>query len=163
MIHLQAQDTELALFERAQAARDAAAALAPVILASRRAAEAAGKPIPRTELLRDSRIARLIARLETMPVIEQAKGIIISQSGCTPEAAFAILRGASQRSNVPIREIAARVVSNAAKRTLPDATSMEHRTESDRVRRDVRSVSRAEGARASRGQLPRDHAGAGRH
>jgi AmiR/NasT family two-component response regulator len=36
-----------------------------------------------------------------MPVIEQAKGILIAQTGCTPEEAFDMLRRASQRSNVP--------------------------------------------------------------
>ena len=62
------------------------------------------------ELLTNSATARLQARLETMPVIEQAKGIIMAQEGCTGEQAFDLLRKASQRSNVPLRELATRIV-----------------------------------------------------
>ena len=36
------------------------------------------------EQLHESAYARLLAKLETMPVIEQAKGILIAQNGCTP-------------------------------------------------------------------------------
>ena len=36
-----------------------------------------------------------------MPVIEQAKGMIMDQEGCTAEQAFDLLRKASQSSNVP--------------------------------------------------------------
>ena len=43
------------------------------------------------------------ARLDTMPVIEQAKGILMAQRGCGPEEAFDLLRQASQRFNVPVR------------------------------------------------------------
>src|SRR3984957_5182060 len=52
------------------------------------------------EQLHESAYARLLAKLETMPVIEQARGILIAQTGCTPEEAFDMLRRASQRSNV---------------------------------------------------------------
>jgi uncharacterized protein (DUF3084 family) len=68
------------------------------------------------ELLRDSATARLHAQLESMPVIEQAKGVIMEQTGCTAEQAFDLLRKASQRSNVPVRELAARIV---GRRHLP--------------------------------------------
>ena len=39
-------------------------------------------------------------------MIEQAKGVIMEQEGCTSEQAFDVLRKASQRSNVPVRELA---------------------------------------------------------
>ena len=45
----------------------------------------------------DSELARLKARLETMPVIEQAKGIVMAREGCGPDEAFDRLRRASQR------------------------------------------------------------------
>ena len=64
------------------------------------------------EVLSESAIARLQARLETMPVIEQAKGVIMRQNRCTEEQAFDLLRKASQRSNVPVRELAARIVAS---------------------------------------------------
>jgi len=44
-----------------------------------------------------------------MPVIEQAKGILMAQHGCGPDEAFDLLRRASQRFNVPVRVLAARL------------------------------------------------------
>jgi hypothetical protein len=52
------------------------------------------------DLLQHSEHARLLARLESMPVIEQAKGIIMAQSHCGHAQAFDLLRRASQRSNI---------------------------------------------------------------
>jgi hypothetical protein len=68
----------------------------------------------RRELLQRSAYARLAARLQTMPVIEQAKGIIMAQSSCGDAEAFDMLRRASQRSNVPVRDLAARLVAKSA-------------------------------------------------
>jgi hypothetical protein len=68
------------------------------------------------EQLHESAYARLLAKLETMPVIEQAKGILIAQTGCTPEEAFDMLRRASQRSNVRVSELAAGIVDRAVTR-----------------------------------------------
>ena len=65
-------------------------------------------------LLQQSEHARLLARLESMPVIEQAKGIIMAQSHCGDAQAFDLLRRASQRSNVPVRELAAQIVAKTA-------------------------------------------------
>jgi len=67
----------------------------------------------RRELLHSSAYARLEARLETMPVIEQAKGILMAQTGCGAEQAFDMLRRASQRSNIKIRELADDIVGRA--------------------------------------------------
>jgi hypothetical protein len=47
---------------------------------------------------------------ETVPVIEQAKGILMAQYRCGPEEAFELLRGASQRANVKVRVLATRMV-----------------------------------------------------
>jgi hypothetical protein len=66
------------------------------------------------DLIRQSEHARLLARLETMPVIEQAKGIIMAQSHCGHAQAFDLLRRASQRNNVPVRELAAQIVARTA-------------------------------------------------
>lgn len=65
------------------------------------------------QVLRDSLLVRLYAKLETLPVIEQAKGILIANSGCTPEEAFQILRRASQRTNVRVKDIAEGIVNRA--------------------------------------------------
>ena len=67
--------------------------------------------------LRESVIARLRARLESQPVIEQAKGILIARSGCSPDRAFEVLRQASQRTNTKVRDIAARIVADAQNNT----------------------------------------------
>ncbi|MCA1822763.1 MAG: GAF and ANTAR domain-containing protein [Mycobacteriales bacterium] len=57
-------------------------------------------------------------------VIEQAKGILMAEQRCTPDDAFDLLRRASQRENVKLREIAQRIVAgrqpNAA--TAPSQT-----------------------------------------
>ena len=62
------------------------------------------------QALHESAYARLRARLETLPVIEQAKGIVMAQTGCGPDEAFELLRLASQRSNIKVRDLAADLV-----------------------------------------------------
>jgi hypothetical protein len=64
------------------------------------------------EVMHDSAYARLQARLGTMAVIEQAKGIIMAQQGCTPEEAFALLRQVSQRVNIKVHVLAAQIVAH---------------------------------------------------
>jgi hypothetical protein len=44
---------------------------------------------------RDPLVEQLEARLATLPVIEQAKGILMAKQGCDPDEAFDILRRAS--------------------------------------------------------------------
>jgi hypothetical protein len=68
----------------------------------------------RREVLYHSAYARLEARLETMPVIEQAKGILMAQTGCGAEQAFEMLRRASQQSNVKVRDLAGAIIYRAA-------------------------------------------------
>jgi GAF domain-containing protein len=48
--------------------------------------------------------------------IEQAKGVIVEQSGLSPDEAFEVLRNASQRENRKLREIAAEIVNRAQER-----------------------------------------------
>ena len=64
--------------------------------------------------LRYSAYARLQARLASMPVIEQAKGIIMAQYGWSEEQAFDALRRVAQRENIKVRDLAASVVARAA-------------------------------------------------
>ena len=54
--------------------------------------------------------------LETRDLIGQAKGILMERESCTPEAAFDILRRASQRTNRKLRDVAADLVSTRARR-----------------------------------------------
>ena len=69
---------------------------------------------PQREVLHASAYARLQAQLETMPVIEQAKGILMAQHRCRPEEAFDLLRRASQRANVTVSVLAAQMVEQIA-------------------------------------------------
>ena len=69
---------------------------------------------PQREVLRDSAVARMRARLESLPVIEQAKGILMAQQQCGAEEAFDLLRRASQRANVKVNVLAAQIVANIA-------------------------------------------------
>jgi len=79
--------------------------------------------------LRYSAYARLQAQLASMPVIEQAKGIIMARQGCTEDQAFDALRRASQRENVKVRDLAATIVARtmrsapARRRAVPVSTA----------------------------------------
>jgi hypothetical protein len=95
---------------------------------------------PEREVLHDSAFARLQAKLDTMPVIEQAKGILMAQYRCRPEEAFDLLRRASQRANVKVSVLAAQIVDQVAApgppaRRPPLPTSGGGRREDDRPRR----------------------------
>jgi hypothetical protein len=76
--------------------------------------ERSAKGRSQREILHDSAFARLQAKLETMPVIEQAKGIVMAQNRCGPEEAFDLLRRASQSANVKISVLAAHIVEQIA-------------------------------------------------
>jgi ANTAR domain len=60
-----------------------------------------------------------MAKLESMPVIEQAKGIIMARAGLTEGDAFDLLRRASQQQNVPVRDLAAQIVASTAGNPRP--------------------------------------------
>jgi hypothetical protein len=66
----------------------------------------------RRGMLYYSAYARLQARLDTMPVIEQAKGIVMAQERCGPDEAFEVLRLASQRANVKVHVLAEQMVAH---------------------------------------------------
>jgi AmiR/NasT family two-component response regulator len=51
----------------------------------------------------------LRAAMTTRPVIDQAKGILMARHGVDAEAAFALLSETSQRENVKVRDLAARL------------------------------------------------------
>ena len=61
-------------------------------------------------MLRASAPARRQAGLGCIPVVEQAKGIVMAQQGCRPEEAFDLLHRASQRAHVHVYVLAAQVV-----------------------------------------------------
>lgn len=57
-------------------------------------------------------IEQLRSSLGSRTVIDQALGIIMARGACTQARAFAILRSASQNSNVKLRDIASTVVTS---------------------------------------------------
>jgi hypothetical protein len=57
--------------------------------------------------------AQMQAAMETLAVIEQAKGIIMGQRRCTAEEAFVILVKLSQDTNRKVRDVAAALVASA--------------------------------------------------
>jgi len=91
---------------------------AQAAIARQEALAAARRQVVAQELMSVWPFARIYARSLTMPVIEQAKGIMMAQTQCGPDEAFDLLRQASQRSNVPVRELAARVVRGAQASSL---------------------------------------------
>ena len=106
------------LAARHRAARRTTAQLVQRIQAARARAEHVGELWLAAHLdgdrLRYSAAARLQARLESMPVIEQAKGIIMAQCGWPEDQAFDALRRVSQRYNIKVRYLAARIVAHTA-------------------------------------------------
>jgi hypothetical protein len=66
------------------------------------------------DLLRYSPYARSQAKLASLPVIEQAKGVIMAQCGWPEDQAFDALRKASQRENIKVRDLAAMIVAKTA-------------------------------------------------
>jgi GAF domain-containing protein len=59
------------------------------------------------------------AAMEHRAVIEQAKGILMSERHCSPEEAFVILSKLSQDSNRKLRDVAAALVTHAEKGGKP--------------------------------------------
>jgi GAF domain-containing protein len=58
----------------------------------------------------DETVDNLTRSLITRQVIGQAVGLLMAQRTCTADAAFELLRGASQRSNEKLRDVATRIV-----------------------------------------------------
>lgn len=57
-----------------------------------------------------SEASTLATAMRSRATIEQAKGIIMATTGCSPDDAFDILREQSQRENRKLREIAEEIV-----------------------------------------------------
>jgi hypothetical protein len=87
---------------------------------------------PQQQVLRESAYARMQARLESLPVIEQAKGIVMAQQRCGADEAFDLLRRASQRANLKLHVLAAQIVDQVASPPAgtsapPQRAASEHR------------------------------------
>ncbi|MEU0158276.1 ANTAR domain-containing protein [Streptomyces sp. NPDC006261] len=69
-----------------------------------------------------SEIEGLRAALNSRPVIDIARGVLIASTPCTSRQAWEILVNASQESNVKLREIARQLVESFHGTPLPPAT-----------------------------------------
>lgn len=79
----------------------------------------------------------LRALAASMPVIEQAKGILMGCYGLDADAAFAVLRGVSSSGNLKLRVLAASVVGAASSQNTSGQESGP--TPCDQVRRVIDS------------------------
>lgn len=83
-------------------------------LAQARDVRSPGEALARSRLSElNELVENLNRRLESQPVIEQAKGILMSRSHCSPDEAFEMLRKASMRMNRKLRDVAADIVEAA--------------------------------------------------
>jgi len=57
---------------------------------------------------------QLESAMESRAVIEQAKGVLMAQRDCSADEAFDMLRRASQRENVKLRDVAMRIVTTVS-------------------------------------------------
>ena len=62
---------------------------------------------------------QLRTAMASRATIEQAKGVLMAQSGLSPDEAFAVLVRASQRENRKLRDVAADVVARTRHRSFP--------------------------------------------
>lgn len=58
-------------------------------------------------------LEQLRTAMETLPVIDQAKGVLMAAYSLTPEDAWKILVSVSQHSNVKLHAVAEDIVANA--------------------------------------------------
>ena len=115
--HRATQHDSAEILQRIRAARDRAEQVHELWLAAH----------PAADLLRYSAYARLQARLKSMPVIEQAKGIVMAQCGWPEDQAFDALRRASQRENIKVRDLAAMIVAKTAQSAAAQSHARDRR------------------------------------
>jgi hypothetical protein len=72
-------------------------------------------------------VTQMREAMASRALIEQAKGIIISHRGCTPDDAFEFLRGISSRTNTKVRDVAWNILAAAVDdRRKPMALGRRH-------------------------------------
>ncbi|MEU0003461.1 ANTAR domain-containing protein [Streptomyces sp. NPDC006314] len=84
----------------------------PADSAARTASAVAQERAEQLEMLR-LEIEQLRHAIDSRPVIDQARGILMAAHACTPDQAWDILREASQRTNTKLRQVAAAVTASA--------------------------------------------------
>ncbi|MFG2794889.1 ANTAR domain-containing protein [Streptomyces sp. NPDC048419] len=74
-------------------------------------------PDPTTELLRENE--QLRRAMESRPVIDMARGVLMVGCACRPEEAWEILATVSQHANVKLRHVAEAVTAAATGNPMP--------------------------------------------
>jgi two-component system, response regulator / RNA-binding antiterminator len=85
----------------------------PAGLPARTASAVARERAEQLDLLR-AEIEQLRHAIDSRPVIDQARGILMAAHGCTPDGAWDILRETSQRTNTKLRRVAAAITASAS-------------------------------------------------
>ncbi|NHC13328.1 ANTAR domain-containing protein [Motilibacter deserti] len=108
----------IAVYSHPDEAADPAAHLTALAPKLGTYAAAAGAAVGVARRLQESRrhVRQLREALESRPVIDQAKGIIMVQRGCSADEAFAALVEVSQRRNVRVRLVAQQLVDSVTAR-----------------------------------------------
>lgn len=86
-------------------------------------------PLAAAELA--ERVQHLERKIETLPVIEEAKGMLMQDFGLDGEAAFAYLKRLSQDTNTKLRDVAARIVEELTGTSSQATTALTARTLDD--------------------------------
>ncbi|MFF3274588.1 ANTAR domain-containing response regulator [Streptomyces chrestomyceticus] len=106
-----------------------------------KAAEASGGP-DASKRSRDETVvdqlraenAQLRQALDSRPVIDQARGILMATESCTAEQAWDILRQTSQHTNTKVNEVAGEVVASATGAVVPGPVRTQLQAAVDRHR-----------------------------
>ncbi|MGW2097311.1 ANTAR domain-containing protein [Streptomyces olivaceoviridis] len=95
---------------------DPLGAALPAGLPARTASAVAREHAEQSEQLHVLRleVEQLRRAMDSRPVIDQARGILMAAHACTPDQAWEILREASQRSNTKLRQVASALTASAA-------------------------------------------------
>ncbi|GCD33953.1 ANTAR domain-containing protein [Streptomyces chrestomyceticus JCM 4735] len=78
--------------------------------------------------------AQLRRALDSRPVIDQARGILMATESCTAEQAWDILRQTSQHTNTKVNEVAGEVVASATGAAVPGPVRTQLQAAVDRHR-----------------------------
>ncbi|MDQ0777926.1 hypothetical protein QF026_006392 [Streptomyces aurantiacus] len=95
-----------------------------------------------TEALR-TEVVQLKRAMQTRPVIDMARGVLMASFGLRPDDAWSVLVDVSQHTNTKLRQVAAELVDTVGGEPLPEPLST-------RLSTAVADVSRAADADVSR-------------
>ncbi|MFW6690646.1 ANTAR domain-containing protein [Streptomyces sp. MAR4 CNX-425] len=82
--------------------------------------------------------AQLKQAIESRPVVDQARGVLIAALGADEDEAWRVLLHVSQHANVPLRQVAEAVLGSATGRPMPEDLRTPLRDAMGRARRGTR-------------------------